>query len=147
MQNQPNRSIRHMLAGLVAASLVACAAPAADPGHARHHPGQTGNATPPASSATSGAQGGAMGSGMMGGGMAGGTMMGSGGSCAMMGGDKTAGACGMQNMNKDQMCAMYRGMRDAPNEQARQAMMDHHMQGMSPQMRQQRMEIMRQQCQ
>lgn len=138
MQNLPNPSIRRILTGLVAASLVACAAPADDQRHTQHHPGQAENATAPATSATSAAQGG---------GMMGGTMMGSGSGCAMMGGGKTDGACSMQNMNKDEMCAMYRGMRDAQNEQARQALMERHMQGVSPQMRQQHMEMMRQQCQ
>jgi hypothetical protein len=38
-------------------------------------------------------------------------------------------------------------MRDAPDEQARQAMMERQMQGMSPQMRQQHLDMMRQQCQ
>jgi hypothetical protein len=63
----------------------------------------------------------------------------------MMGGNKAAG--GMQHMDKEAMCAMYRNMRDAPTEQARQAMMDRNMQGMPPEMRQQHMEMMRQQCQ
>lgn len=50
-------------------------------------------------------------------------------------------------MNKDAMCAMYRSMQNAPTEQDRQAMMERNMQGMSPEMRQRHMEMMRQQCQ
>jgi hypothetical protein len=138
MQNLPIPSIRHILTALAAASLVACAAPPAGEGHARHHPGQAENATVPPASAASGAQGG---------GMTGGAMMGSAGNCPMMGSGQPAGACNMQQMNKEQMCAMYRSMRDAPNEEARQAMMERRMQGMSPQMRQQHIEMMRQQCQ
>lgn len=133
MQIKPVRWTHHLLAMLAAAGLAACAAPYGGPGHARHHPGQQENAMP---NRASGAQGGAMAGGMMG----------SGGGCAMMGGTGQ-GACNMQDMSREQMCATYRGMRDAPDEQARQAMMERHMQGMSPQMRQQRMEMMRQQCQ
>lgn len=139
MQNLSIPSIRHFLTALAAVSLVACAAP--PPGgqdHVRHHPGQTGNATVPQAAATSGAHG----SGMMAG-----AMMGNGANCAMMGSGTTGGACHMQHMSKEQMCAMYRSMRDAPNEQARQAMMERHMQGVSPEMRQQHMEMMRQYCQ
>lgn len=138
MQNQSKPSIRHILAGLVAASLLACAAPPGEQGHARHHPGQVEDARPSETSSIAPAQGGSM---------MGGSTSGSGGGCAMMGGAKTDGACNMQNMNQDEMCAMYRSMRDAPDEQARQAMMERHMQGMSPQMRQQHLDMMRQQCQ
>jgi hypothetical protein len=68
----------------------------------------------------------------------------------------SAAGCGMmtdcaaaqgQPMNKDAMCAMYRDMQNAPNDQARQAIMDRQMQGMSPEMRQRHMDMMRQQCQ
>jgi hypothetical protein len=53
----------------------------------------------------------------------------------------------MQAMDKGRMCSMYRGMQDAPDDQARQAMMDRLMPGMSPDTRRRHMEMMRQQCQ
>ncbi|ALK96093.1 hypothetical protein AB595_08615 [Massilia sp. WF1] len=131
-----------ILAGLaVTAGLVACATPAADQDqhHARHHPAQSEDMAAPASPGGSAAQGG-MGSG---------AMTGSQGGCGMMGGNTTGSqaGCGMQHMDKDAMCAMYRSMRDAPTEQARQAMMDQNMRAMSPEMRQRHMEMLRQQCQ
>lgn len=138
MQNLSIPSLRLVLTGLAAASLVACATPPDDQGHDGHHPGQTANATVPSPSASAGA---------MGSGMTGGTMMGGTGNCAMMGSGKDDRACNMQQMNKEQMCAMYRSMRDAPNEEARRAMMERNMQGVSPEMRQQHAEMMRQQCQ
>lgn len=114
----------HILAGLVAAaSLVACANPSGGQDHGEHHAAQSENAAAPGSSGASSGQGG------------------------MMGGTQAAGPGGMQHMDKEKMCEMYRSMRDAPNEQARQEMMDSQMQGMSPDMRQQHMEMMRQQCQ
>jgi hypothetical protein len=64
-----------------------------------------------------------------------------------MGAGQSAGQGGMQHMDKDTMCATYRSMQTAPTEQDRQAMMDRNMQGMSPEMRQRQMEMMRQQCQ
>jgi hypothetical protein len=139
MLNKTILSLR-ILAGLaVTAGLVACATPAADQDHAQHHPAQSTDMAAPASSGGSAAQGG-MGSG---------AMMGSQSGCGMMGGNTTGSqaGCGMQHMDKDAMCAMYRSMRDAPTEQARQAMMDQNMKTMSPEMRQQHMEMMRQQCQ
>jgi len=64
----------------------------------------------------------------------------------MTGGGTAAGSGGMQPMHKETMCAMYRAMRDAPNEQARQAMMDRNMREMSPEMREHYLEMMPQQC-
>lgn len=58
-----------------------------------------------------------------------------------------AAGCGMQHMDREAMCAMYRGMRDAPTEAARQEMMEQRMSGMSPETRQRHMEMMRQHCQ
>lgn len=123
---------------IVAGSLVACANPPTDPDHGRHHSEQSANAAV-ASDSASAAHGG----------MAGGaTAAGQAGS-EMMNGSKTESqvGCEMKRMDKDAMCAMYRTMRDAPNEQARMAMMDRNMQGMSAEMRDQHMEMMRQQCQ
>ena len=51
-----------------------------------------------------------------------------------------------EKMNMDQMCAMHRNMHKAPAEQ-HQAMMEEKMKGMSPEMRQRHMEMMRQHCQ
>lgn len=44
------------------------------------------------------------------------------------------------------MCAMHRDMKDAPNEEARRAIAERHMQGISPEQRQQHMEMMRRHC-
>ena len=131
MSSKPIVLIRTLAALAAAAGLAACATPSGGQDHAGHHPDRSATTMGAGSSGTVPAQGGMMG-GMMGGGMA---------------GSQAAGAGGMQQMNKEEMCAMYRNMRDAPNEQARQAMMDRHMQAMSPAMRQQHMEMMRQQCQ
>jgi hypothetical protein len=127
-----------ILVGLVAtAGLVACANPPADQDHGEHHAGQSADTAAQGSSGTSAAQGGMMG----------GSMTGSHAGCGMMGGSQTAGPGGTQHMDKEAMCSMYRNMQHAPNEQARQAMMDPNMQAMSPEMRRQHMEMMRQQCQ
>jgi uncharacterized membrane protein (DUF106 family) len=53
---------------------------------------------------------------------------------------------GMHHMDKDAMCAMYRNMQNA-SEQERHEMMERNMQNMSPEMRQQHMEMMQKQCQ
>lgn len=140
----------NILSGLIVmASLVACAAPPADQDHAQHHPGQSANTTasesPGGSSAQGGMAGGAMTGSQAGCGMMGGGTTGTQAGCSMMGDGKAA--AGMQQMDKESMCAMYRSMLDAPTEQARQAMMDRQMQGMSAEMRQQHMDMMRQQCQ
>jgi hypothetical protein len=141
---KPIPSIHFLLGLLAAAGLAACAGPRGARVHDEHHPGQSGAGL----SGTS-AQG-----GMMGGGMtrshAGCGMMGTAGSqsaCAMMGDSKAAGTGAMQPMDKGTMCSMYRGMRDAPDDQARQAMSDRLMPRMAPEMRQRHLEMMRQQCQ
>ena len=126
----------HLLAVLLTANLLgACTSPPGGP-HARHHPGTTVNATAPAAAATSSAPGGTGGA----------TAQGTPG-CAMMGGAGPAGCGGMRAMDKEAMCAMHRNLRDAPDEAARQALMERHMRGMSPDMRQRHMEMMRQHCQ
>lgn len=130
-------SLRIFAALTALASLVACATPGADQDHEQHHPAQSAGTTAPASTGGSAAQGG----------MAGGAMTGSQAGCGMMGGSMAGGQTGCAHMDKESMCAMYRNMRDAPNEQARQAMMDRQMHGMSPEMRQRHMDMMRQQCQ
>ena len=134
MLNSSKFSIRAVVGLMAAAGLVACANPTGGADHAQHHPEQSATTAAPGSS---GAQAGMMG----------GSMMGSHGGSGMMGGATAGASEGMRPMDKDAMCAMYRSMRDAPNEQARQAMMDRQMQGMSPEMRQRHMEMMRQQCQ
>ena len=50
-------------------------------------------------------------------------------------------------MDKDAMCAMYRNMQNASTDEQRHEMMERNMQGMSPEMRQQHMEMMQRQCQ
>jgi hypothetical protein len=60
-------------------------------------------------------------------------------------GGPSPGQMAPRGMDMNQMCTMYRNMQSAPTEQ-RQAMLDQQMKGMSPEMRQQHMEMMRQQC-
>jgi len=148
---KPPPSIR-ILAGLVlTASLAACAYPDSGPDHASHHAGQSENTTSPGAPGASSAQGGMTGGGMMesqaGCGMMGGGTAGSQAGCGAMSAGQAAGQGSMQHMDKDAMCAMYRNMQTAPTEQDRQAIMERNMQGMSPEMRQRHMEMMRQQCQ
>jgi hypothetical protein len=83
------------------------------------------------------------------GGTAAGAMMAGQAACGMGASGMAQGAagCGMQHMDREAMCAMYRGMRDAPTEAARQEMMEQRMSGMSPETRQRHMEMMRQHCQ
>jgi hypothetical protein len=114
----------HALAALAAVAALAGCASAGD--HDRHHMDESASATA--------ATGGTMSAGTTG----------SAAGCGMM--TDCAAAQG-QTMDKDAMCAMYRDMQNAPNDQARQAMMDRRMQGMSPEMRQRHMDMMRQQCQ
>jgi hypothetical protein len=114
----------HALAALAAMAALAGCASAGD--HNRHHMDGPDS--------TTAATGGTMSAGTTG----------SAAGCGMM--TDCAAAQG-QPMNKDAMCAMYRDMQNAPNDQARQAMMDRKMAGMSPEMRQRHMDMMRQQCQ
>jgi hypothetical protein len=114
----------HALAALAAVAALAGCASAGD--HDRHRMDGSDSATT--------ATGGTMSAGTTG----------SAAGCGMM--TDCAAAQG-QTMDKDAMCAMYRDMQNAPNDQARQAMMDRRMQGMSPEMRQRHMDMMRQQCQ
>lgn len=57
-------------------------------------------------------------------------------------------AAGSATRHSDEgaMCAMHQDMKNAPNEEARRAMVERHMQGMSPEQRQQHMEMMRRHC-
>jgi hypothetical protein len=61
------------------------------------------------------------------------------------GGAMMGGQSGSREMDMNAMCAAHRRMHNAPPEQ-RQAMMDQYMKGMSPEMRQQHMEMMQQKC-
>jgi hypothetical protein len=125
---------RSLIALLAATALSACTAPGDTTDHGAHHPDQAaGSAT--TSPAPSG--------GMMGG-QSGGGMMGGQSGAGMMGGTAT-GQMGPGGTDMNQMCAMYRNMQSAPADQ-RQGMMDQQMKGMSPEMRQQHLEMMRQQC-
>ncbi|WP_292044475.1 hypothetical protein [Massilia sp. UBA6681] len=51
-----------------------------------------------------------------------------------------------QHSGDGTMCAMHREMQAAPNEAARRAIAERQMQGMSPEQRDQRMQMMRQHC-
>lgn len=114
--------LRSLVALLTAVALAACTTAGDTTDHGGHHPDQTSAGTAP------------LGSGMMAG------QSGAG----MMGGAAT-GTMGSRGMDMNQMCATYRSMQNAPAGQ-RQAMMDQQMNGMSAEMRQQHMEMMRQQC-
>lgn len=72
-------------------------------------------------------------------------MSGSGGG-GMMGG-ASGGHMRMGPMDKDAMCAMYKQMQSARTPEERRAMMNERMPGMSPEMQQQHMLMMQQQCQ
>lgn len=128
------RSLPRFLVALAAAlALGACATPDGGTNHATHHPGQSSGS---AAAAAAPAGGGAMmapGSGH--------AMMGSG----MMGGTQSGGPMRAGQMDKEAMCAMHRQMHGATAQQ-RESMMEQHMKGMSPEMRQQHLEMMRQQC-
>jgi hypothetical protein len=113
--------IRIIAALLAAVALAACTTPDATTGHADHADQARGTAMQ-AGSGMAGGQSGA--------GMAGGT---------------SNSQMKPEGMDMSQMCAMHRNMMSMPMEQ-RQAMMDQQMKGMSPEMRQQHMEMMRQQC-
>lgn len=58
------------------------------------------------------------------------------------------GAAGSATRHSDEgtMCAMHRDMQGAPNAEARRAVEERHMQGMSPEQRRQHMEMMRRHC-
>jgi hypothetical protein len=145
MLTKPIPSTHFLLGLLAAASLAACAGPRVDDQH-QHHAGQSA-----AGSSGMSAQGGTMGGAMTGKhtgcGMMGAATAANQSGCPMMGGSEAASTGAMQATDKGALCSMYRGMRDAPDDQARQAMMDRLMPGMSPEMRQRHMEMMRQQCQ
>jgi hypothetical protein len=125
---------RSLIALLAATALSACTAPGDTTDHGAHHPDQAAGATTSPAPSGNGMTGGQSGGGMMGG------QSGSG----MMGGTAT-GQMGPGGMDMNQMCAMYRNMQSVPADQ-RPAMMDQQMKGMSPEMRQQHLEMMRQQC-
>jgi hypothetical protein len=114
--------IRMLATLLTTVALAACASPDSTTDHAGHHPDQ---ATGTPTQASGGMPGGQGGTGMTGG--------------------MSSGQMNPEGMDMKQMCAMYRNMQNMPMEQ-RQAMMDQQMKGMSPEMRQQHMEMMRQQC-
>jgi len=142
-----NKTILSFLTALAVASLAGCASPSDEQRDGMHHMGQSTNATASGPSSQGGSAAGTMAASQGGCGMMGAGTSGSGSDCGMMGDSKAANPGAMPRMDKDAMCAIYRGMRDASTEQARQEMMDRQMQGMSPEMRQRHMEMMRQQCQ
>jgi len=115
--------LMHVLAALVAgAALSACAPMRGDQDHPRHHPGRSVNAmAPPASGVHPGRE-------------------------DMMGASRAGSTGSMAPSDKEAMCARYRGMRNAPDERARQAMMDREMASMPPEMRQRHMEMMGKHC-
>lgn len=115
----PNASLGRW-AALAALVLAGCAAPGGGPSHGAHHAGLATDSAPPPS----------------------GPFYGQGGTA---GGITASG--GMRQDDKGAMCAMHRSMAEAPSEEARQAMMERHLQGMSAEQRRQHMERMRRHCQ
>lgn len=119
MSNIHHTSLRFLAALLAAAGMSACTAPAGDNIHAYHHPGQTaGSAGRPSADMTMGSSTGAA---------------------------TASGQMDQGGMDMQRMCAMHRDIQAAPEGQ-RQAVMERHMQQMSPEMRQRHMEMMRQHC-
>lgn len=130
MLNLFNPALRR-LAGLFALPvLAACAAPGGTADHAGHHRA----AGCPADSA--------MHSG--GGPAAGGMMGGQPGGAAMMRGQ--SGTAQERSSSATDMCSAYHAIQNAAPAE-RESMMDQQMKGMSAEMRQHHMEMMRQQCQ
>ena len=82
----------------------------------------------------------------------GGTMMGGRGGPygSSMGGGmmsgSSAGQMGVMQSDKKSMCEMYEQMAHARSPEERAAMMDERLKGMSPEMRQQQLQLMGQQC-
>ena len=58
----------------------------------------------------------------------------------------SGGQMGMMQSDKKSMCEMYGQMTHARSPEERAAMMDERMKGMSPEMKQQQMQMMEQQC-
>lgn len=142
MLTLPNPTLRTLTALVATLVLAACATQGGGTAdHRLHHPG------PAAPSTEAGAP--RPGGDTMTGAQSGSEMMGRGTMGGQSGGGATgAGADGQSNqraMDMNAMCVTYRDMQNASIEQ-RRAMMDQQMKGMSPEMRQQHMEMMRQQC-
>lgn len=115
---------RILLALVVASALPACMTPSPGTDQGALHRGATAGA------------------GQTGGGMMGAEQAGSGTTTR----DEAAARQRMMPMDMESMCAMHRAMQSTASEQERQAMMDQRMGHMSPEMRQQHMEMMRQHC-
>lgn len=116
MKTTANASLRMMLA-LAAGAIAGCAASPGQP-HGAHHAGLASASVPP--SGPFYAQG------------------------ASAGGTTASG--GMPDSDKGAMCAMHRDMAQATNEDARRAMIERRLQGMSPEQRLHHMEMMRRHC-
>lgn len=116
MSIERNAFTRALAALWAGMALAACTMPREAPAH---HPGQAAGAPAPAS----------MGGGQYGAGTAG----------APASADRPA------SMDMQRMCQMHQDMHKAPAAE-RQAMMEQRMKGMSPEMRQQHMDMMKQHC-
>lgn len=119
MSIERNAFMRALAALSAGMALAACTMPREAPAHAAHHPGQAAGAPAPAS---------------MGGGQSGAATAG-----APASADRPA------SMDMQRMCQMHQDMHKAPAGE-RQAMMEQRMKGMSPEMRQQHMDMMQQHC-
>ena len=108
---------------LAGATMVACAPMQDEQVHPRHHPGRSVDAMAPPASGVHPGQG------------------------DMMGASSAGSTGSTAPADREAMCARYRGMRDAPDERARQAMMDREMASMPPEMRWRHMEMMGRHCQ
>ncbi len=58
----------------------------------------------------------------------------------------SAAGSAMGHSAEETMCAMHRDMGDAPKDEARRAMQERRLQGMSPEQRRQHLEMMRRHC-
>jgi hypothetical protein len=121
------RSAGSFVAILIAATALTGCAASQEQDHVQHHP-EGASATSPGGMGRGGSTGQ---KGMMGG---------ADGQMGMMGRDRTG-----EKMDMKSMCEMHNKMMSSKTPQERTAMMDDHMKSMSPEMRQQHMEMM-QQC-
>ncbi len=113
-------ALRRLKAALAALALAGCAASPGGQPHGAHPAGSSADATPtPPSGPFYGLE-------------------------TTTGGSAAGSATG--HSAEETMCAMHRNMEDAPKDEARRAMEERRLQGMSPEQRRQHLEMMRRHC-